>query len=313
MSSHSFSALHKMPLPARFGLCSLAAGTLWAFWPTLVHISSRWQDDPQYSHGYLVPAFALALLWVRRAELRQASWKTNWLGFVLLVVGLVTRLCAGYFYMEWLENISLLPVLAGIFLFLGDWPALRWGWPAIAFLFFMMPLPHRLETLLAFPLRRLATVTSTYALQTIGFTALADGTDIYLKGLPEPMQVAPACSGLGMLMVFFALSSAIALLTQRPLLDRLVIVLSAAPIAVIANIVRISLTGALFELSSAELAHKVFHDWAGFLMMPVALAILWLELKVFDRLFIPLERVRPVVFSLPDVGRPKRHAAARPS
>jgi exosortase len=280
-------------------LAVLAGSLLWAYWPSLARLIHRWQGDPQISHGFLVPAFAVALLWIRRNELQKTTWQTNWWGLALLAGGLAIRICGGYVDIAWLEDIALLPVLSGLFLLLGGWQALRWGWPAIAFLFFMMPLPYRLETMLAYPLRRLATITSTYALQTVGFAALADGTDIYLKDLEQPLRVAPACSGLGMLMVFFAISSATALLSERPWVDRLVILLSAIPIAIVANIFRITLTGVLFQFTASKRAHEIFHDWAGYLMMVVALVILWLELKIFDRLFVPVEATRPPVFALP--------------
>ena len=96
-----------------------------------------------------------------------------------------------------------------------------------------------------------------------------------------------------MLLTFFALATAIILLSKRPWVDKLVIVLSAVPIAVVANIVRVTITAFLYEFVSSTLARKLIHDWAGYLMMPVGLLILWLELKILDHLFI-VESDRPV-------------------
>jgi len=84
-------------------------------------------------------------------------------------------------------------------------------------------------------------VVSTFALQTLGLPAIADGTDIYINDVT--LKVAPACSGIGMLLIFFALSTAIVLVIQRPLMDKLIILLSSIPIAILANIVRINASG----------------------------------------------------------------------
>jgi exosortase len=278
----------------------LAAGVLWVYWPALRMISERW-SAAQYSHGWLVPFFSLFLLWQRRRYLAAVEWKPNWWGFVFLIAAVLLRLTDGFFYVRWLDNLSLLPCLAGLCLLLGGWPALRWAGPSIAFLFFMLPLPYMVETAWAYRLRLIATTTSTFALQTLGLPAIADGTDIWIND--QVLQIAPACSGLGMLLIFFALSSAIVLAIQRPWLDKLLILLSAIPIAVVANIVRITITALLYELSAHwgnpwlhEKANALFHDGAGYLMMIVALVLLLIEVKILDRLIIPVEAKPKMTF-----------------
>jgi exosortase len=293
--------------PAVFAfLLAFSVALLWAYWTAFHSMAQRWWGDAQYSHGFLVPAFALGVLWWRRGQLSAAALIPNWWGLVLVAAGMGLRLIGAWYYLDWFDSLSLLPCLAGICVLLGGWPALRWSWPAIAFLFFMIPLPYSVETALAFPLRRLATVTSTYALQTVGFGALEEGTDIYVN--EHWLQVAPACSGMGMLMIFFALSCAIALVSERPWIDKLVIVASAFPIAIVSNIVRIFLTAVLFELSTTQVAQAAFHKYAGWLMMVVGLALLWLELKLFDHLFIKVEPRSPAMsfgFKNPRASAPR--------
>ncbi len=291
MIHKALTSVRSIPATLWALLVVFGAALLWAYWTSFHALAGRWWADAQYSHGFLVPVFAASLLWIRREQLNQAKLSPSWWGLALLLTGIGLRLCSAWFYVDWFDFLSLLPCLAGICVLLGGWAALRWAWPAIAFLFFMVPLPYALESALAFPLRRLATVTSTYALQTVGFGALEEGTDIYVG--EHRLQVAPACSGLGMLMIFFAMSCAIALLSSRPWPDRLLIIVSAFPIAIVSNMVRIFLTAVLFEFSTAEAAHAAFHKYAGWLMMVVALAMLWLELKVLDRLLIVSETRHP--------------------
>jgi exosortase len=284
-------------------LFAIGVPFLWAYWSTFAAMGVRWWNDAQYSHGFLVPVFAAGLLWLRRDRLKVEELRPEGWGIGLILAGAVLRMFGAYYFITPFDALSILPCLAGFCVLLGGWAALRWAWPAIAFLFFMMPLPYGLETALAYPLRRIATLTSTYALQTVGFPALAEGTNIYFND--HHLQIAPACSGLGMLLIFFALSTAIALLIERPWPDKLVILVSALPIAVIANIWRIFVTAILFQFASQELAHKVFHDWAGFLMMPVALLLLWGELKILDHLFVVVEhrKITPFDFRAPRTSR----------
>ena len=96
-----------------------------------------------------------------------------------------------------------------------------------------------------------------------------------------------------MLIVFFALATAFVLVVRRPWPDKLLLLASAVPIALVSNIARITLTGVLFETGvSSEAAHAFFHDAAGWLMMPFALVLLWVELRLLSRLLIDPPRRR---------------------
>src|SRR5262249_50297625 len=158
-----------------------------------------------------------------------------------------------------LDSLSLLPSLVGLCVLLGGWPALRWTWPAIAFLSFMLPLPYVVEGAMAQPLQRLATFASTYTLQTIGFPAVAQGNIVIVNDLR--IGVVEACNGLGMLVIFFAISTAVAFVIKRPLWEKVVVVASAVPVALLANVARITTTAVLMETVSPEFGQVVFHDW----------------------------------------------------
>jgi exosortase len=258
---------------------------VWAYWTTLADIAERWTTDPQYSHGFLVPLFSLYLLWRGRDQLARDDLQPRWwgAGIVLLAAGL--RLVGHVFYQPWLENGSLLVCLAGIAAAAGGRRALAWAGPAILFLVFMLPLPHSFQNMLGGTLQRVATAASTYALQTLGVPAVSEGNVILLTD--TKLGVVEACSGLSMLMTFFALATGVAILVPRSWPERVAIVLSAIPIAVLANVVRITATGVLFEAGRGDAARVVFHDVAGWLMMPLALGMLLAELFVLGRSVVP--------------------------
>jgi len=306
-------SLSSKPFALAAGLAVLG---LWSYWPTLTGMVQRWGHDPQYSHGYLVPLFAMVLLWQRGRALRSLTlparqeelpgrqvtdFQPSWIGMPLLVLAFGLRLLADWVYNDWLEGASFVAAVAGLFGTWGGKAALRWSWPAVAFLLFMVPLPFTVQVALAFPLRTVATYVSTYVLQTLGMPAVAQGHTIIFGD--ARLLVAEACSGLSMMMIFIALSTAVAMLAKRPLLDRLVIVASAIPVALVANITRITVTGLMHVWAGRELADLVFHDLAGWLMMPFALGILWLELWLLRRLFVaeapqgPMPLLQPLAAS----------------
>lgn len=265
-------------------VAALAALTGWAFWPTLVSFVHVWSTDDGYSHGFLVPAFAAFVLWLRRDRFPEKLTPRPVIGLIVIALALTVRAIAGLRFNRWPEEIMLVPYLLGLALCFGGGPLLRWSAPAVMFLAFMVPLPYRLEVSLGAPLQQLATLCSTFLLQTFGQPAIAEGNTILLR--EQRLEVVQACSGLKMLVTFVTFSTAVCLLVQRPLSDKLVILASAVPIALVVNVARITATGLMLLYVSGESARVLLHDAAGWVMMPAALALLGLELWVLNRLIV---------------------------
>jgi exosortase/archaeosortase family protein len=102
---------------------------------------------------------------------------------------------------------------------------------------------------------------------------------------------------------------------RRGWFDRLTIFLSAVPIGVLMNVLRITVTVWLYQVADAHTARVVFHDVAGWVMMPAALLLMWLELLFLSRLWLPQEREIPVPVPAPrksSPASPPRWAARRP-
>ncbi|OHB75320.1 MAG: hypothetical protein A2W31_02515 [Planctomycetes bacterium RBG_16_64_10] len=265
-------------------LIGLVLVLCWSYWNALTWVAGFW-DDPLYSHGYLVPLFTLVLLWMRREPFAPVTAAARWYGLGLLALGLGARMVAAHFSFIVVDAITLVPSLLGVFLLVGGWHLIRWAGPAILFLVFMFPLPNVLRDSILGNLQLLATAASTYVMQTLGIPAYREGNRIAIGDLQ--LGVVDACSGLRMATIFFALAVAIVLVVKRPWWDRLVILLSAIPIALAVNVVRVTVTGILYMLAEdSELAQKVFHDWAGWFMMPLALGLLYVELQILSILVV---------------------------
>lgn len=266
------------------GWLILAAVVLWAYSRPFSGLLHSWVDYVEYQHGFLVPLFAAVLLWVRRDMLGEATFEGSLWGIPLLGLSLAARWASAYWSLAKLDALSLLPCLAGIALLLGGWRVLRWAGPSIAFLVFMIPLPGAVGGLLSYPLQRVACITSTYAIQLVGIPAFAQGNVIHLPR--TDLGVVDACSGLQMMMLFFAVCVGAAFIVRRSFAEKVFLVLSAIPIAVAANVARITLTAILYQTAGPALAQAVFHDLAGWLMMPIAVVMLWLLAGVLSLLRI---------------------------
>ncbi len=276
----------------------------WSYCQPLGALASRWWNEPDYLYGFLVPVFAGYLLWTRREMLRDQAWRGNWLGSVFIAAAWAMRWASAYYYHHLLDPASLVPCLIGVALLVGGWSALRWSWPAIVFLIFMIPLPGFLATLLSHPLQRLATMASTYLIQSIGIPAVSRGNIIVLSH--EEFGVAEACNGLQMMMMYAAVSVGAAMVFERTAVEKLIIVLSAIPITMVANILRITATVVLCQVFPGEGVKTMFHDMAGWFMMPTAALLLGAELWVLDRAFV----VRPETDALAEALAEARQAAS---
>ena len=256
----------------------------WTYYRPIAGLVERWWTESDYVYGFLVPFVAAFLLWSRREMLHDVNWVGNWWGLLFLALAGLIRWTSSQFFYALIDPLSLVPCLIGITLILGGRNLLRWAWPGILFLVFMVPLPGFMADQLSQPLQRIGTIAGTYVIQTIGIPAVARGNVIHLPN--ADLGVAEACNGLRMMMLFFAVCTAMAFYVRRSLFERIVIFLSAVPIALIANISRIAVTALLYQVSSHELAERLFHDLAGFFMMPLAIVILWLEMKLMRHVIV---------------------------
>jgi exosortase len=207
-----------------------------------------------------------------------------WWGWVILMAILTGRVVAYEWNNLWTENATILPAVACLTWTFGGWALLRRVWPAIAYLVFMLPLQDRINNLIALPLQSIATSGSCFLLQLSGSWAIQEGNVINLQTPhgTERLDVALACNGLRMLMTMAAVVVAILILVPLPTWKRIILLVSVVPIALLSNMFRIVGTGWCYYL----MKDPGFKDWAhsvsGWLMMPLALVLVGLELAVLS-------------------------------
>lgn len=246
--------------------CVLFRDNLW-------HFYYSWSTDENYSHGFLVPILSLyfANQIAGRGPVRIRGGVL--FGSCLLVVSVLGRLVTIPLPIPFLGDIAFLAGLTGLCGLLFGAGVLRRYWFVFFFLLFMVPLPIALYSRLASPLQLLASRAASYVLSASGVPVLCEGNRMSLPGGIQ-MFVAEACSGMRQLTGFVALTAAVAYLSAQPAWHRLIIVLSALPIALTANITRIVLTGYIMRFLNPRYAAGMYHTLEGILMMGFGLLIL---------------------------------------
>ena len=291
----------------------LLAGFLWTYRETIGHIVTIWYSTPDYGHGFFVPIFAGFLLWQRQEMVDPWPDRGTWWGIPFFVVFALVR----WFnlFLNYERDIdSLLPFLVGVTLVLGGWRALRWAWPSILFLIFMVPLPDFLAAALGRNLQHVATRMSEYVLQTVGIPAitLGEGSNVIQLTRPEDqLEVARSCSGLRMMVLFFAVCVGTSLVLRAPLWKKIILIVSAVPIAIVSNVLRIVLTGLLYEWWNKDVGNFV-HDYAGWLMMIWAMLMIWGEMALLSALLIETPTEGPLSFGGGGGGPRRRNPLAGP-
>jgi exosortase len=181
-----------------------------------------------------------------------------------------------------------------VVLFLGGGRLVRYTWLPILFFVFAVPLPRRYYVGLTMPMRHIAAAVATALLNVIPkLEAAASGAiiEVVYKGqrLEPALDVAEACSGMRLLMAFLALGVAMAYLHERPAWQRAVLLSSTVPIAVLCNVVRVTVTGFLYVLVGQQYTQGIYHDLLGLAMLPLAFGLYGMLAWFMSSLFIEEE------------------------
>ena len=258
----------------RWHLLALVPLLALAYWTVVPGMVSDWNNDPNYSHGFLVPLIAGYFAWQKWPELKRLPVRPSNLG-LLVVVGSLLLLIFGFAGTEYFTmRSSLVFLLAGIILFWFGWVVFKGLLLPVGFLLFMVPLPYIVYDAMAFPLKLLVAKFSVAALKLMGIAVLREGNIIMFP--QTVLEVADACSGLRSLMSLLALAVAYAVFSQKSNLMRVVMVLSAVPIAIATNMFRVIATGVLAQYYGAAAAEGFFHEFAGLAVFALAMILLFL-------------------------------------
>jgi exosortase len=251
------------------------------FWQVVVRLVDAWIVDGNYSHGFFIIPIALYFVWERRQQLAAAPRQPSILGLVLVLGGLLVLLAGLWGSELFLSRIALLPVVAGIVLFLYGWKHLRILAFPIAFLFLMIPIPSIIFNQIAFPLQLLASKTGEWAISTAGIPVLREGNLLILAH--TTLEVAEACSGIRSLVSLITLGLVYGYFMDTRTWVRTLIVASAIPVAILANGARVAGTGMAAHWIGKDAAEGFFHEFSGWIVFLFAFAMILIIQRVIAK------------------------------
>jgi len=244
---------------------------------------SEWYDNPNHSHGFLIPFIAAYFVWDGRFRLNRREVKpTNW-GLLVVIVGIAIYFLGNLGATYTTTRVSMLITLAGAIILLYGKNLFKEMIFPYMFLFLMLPVPSYLYDLIAFPLKLFVTKYSVLLLNHLGILVIREGNIIMLENVT--LQVVDACSGIRSLMSIIVVAITLAYITQQTAFKRGIIILSAIPISVIANMGRIVVTGIMARYYGSIAAEGFFHDFAG-------LAVFGFEAFLIGAIALLLKKLR---------------------
>lgn len=267
----------------------LAASFVLLYWQVIAKLVHDWGINDNYSHGYLIPPLAAYLAWERRHALASTPTSRAWSGLIV-IAGSVCVLLVGLLGAElFLGRIAMLGTLGGGILFILGWRHLKMLVFPLGVLLLMIPIPAILFNQIVFPLQLVASRAGEMAVSAAGIPVLREGNVIFLAN--TTLEVAEACSGIRSLVSLLTLAIVFGYFTDPRPTVRIAIALSAVPVAIVANALRVAGTGIAAHYYGAAAAEGFFHSFSGWIVFIAAFAMLFAIIRTL-RWLMP-EPIRP--------------------
>ena len=248
------------------------------FAPFMVSLVEAWMSRPDASHGWFVVPIAATLIWKRRKDVLAQPAGSFAPAVGIIIVGLIGAILSARADLESVGRVALVVTLNGLLLYLlGPARYRTIAFPAL-FLFLMVPVPITITGSLTFPLQIFSSTLSEHAIAALGVPVHRMGNVLQLPA--GSLEVAEACSGLRSMMTFVTVGVLLAALAGG-VWRRATVVLLSVPFALLANVLRITLTAALVNRFGMGAAEGSLHETVGILSFLVGLGLYAAAARIF--------------------------------
>ncbi|MEL7460057.1 MAG: VPLPA-CTERM-specific exosortase XrtD [Pseudomonadota bacterium] len=262
-------------------VATLAAG--WFFRDGLDALLVAWQL-PEYSHGPLIPVLS-GLLFLRQLKdvpVDPGPKRNRWVGVTVILAAISFGTLGKLANIDDIVAYATILWVGGILLVSFGWSTGKHFWPPVLHLVYMLPLPGVVYYKLTTSLQLVSSELGVYFLQLISVPVFLDGNIIDLGVMK--LHVAEACSGLRYLFPILSFSYIFAVLYQGPMWHKAVLLISAAPITVLMNSVRIAVAGYIVNNYGVEWVDGFTHFFEGWVIFIACILLLfllaWVMLKL---------------------------------
>jgi exosortase len=256
---------------------------LWlaAFAPIYPELVRDWLGHSDNSHAFLVPPIATFFVWRRRKELQTTKIGESTWGGLVLILSLIIYLLSYAGGTAFPARVAMVSSLLGIVWFcLGNRFMRILAFP-ILFLLFMVPLPYSMMNLVSMPLQLMATRVSAGLIEHCSIPVFREGNMLFFAH--TQLEVAEACSGIRSIMSLTMLGLVFGNLSGNDLWKRVTLVAMAIPIAILANIARITGTGILAHFYGDKVAKGFLHEFSGMVVFVIGFMLLMVVYVLMNR------------------------------
>ena len=266
-------------------MAGLGALAVLSAWPVWNGIFERALNDAEQSHVLLAPVIAVWLVWVRRERLRRCrpQWSMVGPGVVAFGAGLAWFGFNNGFLA--FEDLGAVLMLIGAIVTICGVQTSRNFFPAFIALLFLVPVPGMIRQQIAIPLQNMTAVITNAGLDLCGFPVAREGNVLLING--REVAVAEACNGMRMVSALVLVSFAFVFSTPMRQSIRLVILAGSPIVALLCNVIRLVPT-VLFYGYASDATADFFHDASGWIVLVVALGILWSFLSLLRWIEVPV-------------------------
>jgi exosortase len=229
--------------------------------------------DSYYSHGFLIPPISLFFVWQKRAELRRAPLEPSLAGYALLAPACLLLLASDFLGLRLIGQLSLIPMIAGLILIFFGRRHLALLWFPVVFLLFMIPIPPSITQSISLRVKLLATDSAVRLARLFTLPMVRDGSYVHFGN--DQLLVGEVCGGLRSLIALIAFGALMSYISKTRLWARLLILLIAGPVAIVANMLRIFGLCVVAYFHGSQMATGRFHDVSGILIFVVAFVLLF--------------------------------------
>lgn len=248
-------------------------GLISMYWSVVPKLVLKLWNDPNFSHGLLVPFFSFFLIWQRRNRLRLFPDRDNGAVGILLIVLATFIFIAGKAGVENFSiQLSLVIMIAGLFyIVFGKEGFMECMFP-IGFLLFMIPIPFLIYDSIAFPMKIISSKLAVHLYSFAGIPVFQEGNILQLADLQ--LEVIDACSGIRSLMSLLAISLVVANLFQLGYFASGMLSVLVIPLTILVNATRLLMTGVLSLKYGRHFAEGTPHEITGWLMFLLGMIVL---------------------------------------
>jgi exosortase len=251
----------------------IEAGLLFA--PTVAWLFDRWTMSVwQHAHGLLIPPIVGYFVYQELKPLAGLPASSSAWGFAFLVPALALHAVDAGMHTQLLSAAALMLSLPGFALLLLGVPRTKAIAFPLAFLAFSLPIPLAFTEQIHWQLRQVATAGTAAIVPWFGIPLFVEGTTLHMaKGA---LEVADACSGFSTLYAAIAVAALTAYSTRSPM-RRALVLLSAAPLAIAANLLRVIALVLLVVWQGGAILDTFVHPLSGMATFALVLPVIfWL-------------------------------------